>query len=55
MNIALRKIVKIDQEKYDGCGLCIPQCAEEALRKSDKNLPVEEVTIAITGEKKGTT
>tara|TARA_Y100000031_G_C7995674_1_gene281265 strand:- start:195 stop:437 length:243 start_codon:yes stop_codon:yes gene_type:complete len=27
-----RKIIKIDDEKCDGCGLCIPSCFEGALQ-----------------------
>jgi len=32
VNLAVRKIIKIDEEKCDGCRLCIPQCAEGALQ-----------------------
>jgi ferredoxin len=30
-----RKIIKIDEEKCDGCGLCIPACPEGALQIID--------------------
>lgn len=31
MATAVRKIIEIDEEKCDGCGLCIPNCSEGAL------------------------
>jgi ferredoxin len=33
--LPLRSIIEIDEEKCDGCGRCIPRCAENALRIVD--------------------
>jgi Fe-S-cluster-containing hydrogenase component 2 len=31
----MRKIIEIDEEKCDGCGLCVPACAEGSLQVID--------------------
>jgi len=33
--MAVRNIIKIDEEKCDGCGLCVPECAEGAIQIVD--------------------
>ncbi len=33
--MSVRKIINIDEEKCDGCGLCVPNCPEGALRIID--------------------
>ena len=33
--MAVRKVVHIDEEKCDGCGECVPACAEGAIQIID--------------------
>lgn len=33
--MAVRKIIEIDEEKCNGCGLCVPNCAEGAIQIVD--------------------
>jgi ferredoxin len=35
MNKVTRKIIEIDEERCDGCGLCVPACAEGAIQVID--------------------
>ncbi len=34
-NMTVRKIVEIDESKCDGCGLCVPECVEGAIKIID--------------------
>lgn len=36
----MRKIIEIDEEKCDGCGLCVPSCAEGSLEVVDGKVRV---------------
>ena len=36
----MRKIIEIDEEKCDGCGLCVPACAEGSLKLVDGKVRV---------------
>ena len=35
MKKVMRKIIEIDEERCDGCGLCVPACAEGAIQVID--------------------
>ncbi len=40
--MAIRKIIEIDKEKCDACGVCIPNCAEQALIIENNELKIIE-------------
>ncbi len=45
----LRKIIKIDEELCDGCGQCVPGCAEGALQIVDgKARMVEDKYLSLS-------
>ena len=41
----IRKIIKIDEEKCNGCGLCVPACAEGAIRIIDGKARLVRISI----------
>ncbi len=42
--MAIRKIIEIDEEKCDGCGDCVPSCAEGAIQIIDNKARVVSET-----------
>ena len=53
---AVRKIVRIDESKFNGCGLCVPCCTgivhavREALDRAGRtDIPLHDVTVGIEG------
>lgn len=42
--MAIRQIIKIDEEKCDGCGDCVPSCAEGAIQIIDNKAKVVNET-----------
>ncbi|MCX6645829.1 MAG: 4Fe-4S binding protein [bacterium] len=43
--LAVRKIVQIDEEKCDGCGVCVPSCAEGAIQIIDGKAKVVDLSF----------
>lgn len=44
-----RKIIKIDEEKCDGCELCIPSCPEGALQIVDGKAGIANENFCVMG------
>ena len=48
----IRKVIQIDEEKCNGCGVCADACHEgatEALRASGELIPWQVVTFPLDG------
>jgi Fe-S-cluster-containing hydrogenase component 2 len=46
----LRKMVRIDEEKCNGCEACVLACAEGAIQIIDGKTRLIEITIGVRGE-----
>ena len=46
--MALREIIRIDEERCDGCGLCVPACAEGAIALVDGKARLVKAVIDLS-------
>ena len=47
--MAVRQIIEIDEDLCDGCGLCVPSCAEGAIQIIDGKAVVDHDICDLDG------